>query len=43
MQATGPADALADACAGELHPMARKGLELFDAGRYWHAPRQDYA
>ena len=24
-------------CQGELHPMAIKGFELFNAGRYWHA------
>lgn len=28
---------LLDACAGKLHPMARKGLDLFDARHYWHA------
>lgn len=25
------------ACAGELHPMALKGIELFDQRKYWHA------
>jgi len=25
------------ACQGELHPMAVKGIQLFDEGRYWEA------
>lgn len=25
------------ACQGELHPMAIKGIELFDNGHYWEA------
>lgn len=28
---------LALACLGELHPKALKGIELFDARRYWEA------
>ena len=28
---------LASACEGDLHPMARKGLDLFNTQRYWHA------
>jgi len=28
---------LADACAGQLHPMAVRGIELFDARHYWEA------
>ncbi len=25
------------ACLGELHPMALRGIKLFDERRYWHA------
>jgi hypothetical protein len=25
------------ACQGELHPMAVKGIQLFDERKYWHA------
>src|SRR3990170_2940443 len=28
---------LPGACSGELHPMALKGIELFDAQQYWEA------
>ena len=28
---------LEEACQGTLHPMALKGMHLFDAGDYWHA------
>jgi predicted metal-dependent hydrolase len=30
-------DEITFACQGELHPMALKGIELFDAKEYWHA------
>jgi predicted metal-dependent hydrolase len=30
-------DQIPAACQGELHPMAIKGIELFDAGQYWEA------
>ncbi|NOH10783.1 MAG: DUF309 domain-containing protein [Chloroflexi bacterium] len=28
---------LAEACQGDLHPMAIEGMRLFDAGDFWHA------
>ncbi|MEX1143377.1 MAG: DUF309 domain-containing protein [Anaerolineales bacterium] len=28
---------LPGACRGQLHPMAVKGIELFDSGHYWEA------
>jgi predicted metal-dependent hydrolase len=28
---------LPELCKGELHPMAVKGIELFDEGQYWEA------
>ncbi|MQC26067.1 MAG: DUF309 domain-containing protein [Chloroflexi bacterium] len=31
------AEELQTACEGELHPMAIKGIELFDARHFWHA------
>jgi predicted metal-dependent hydrolase len=30
-------DEILRACQGELHPMAEKGIRLFNAGEFWHA------
>jgi predicted metal-dependent hydrolase len=37
MNKTGPENDLPAACTGDLHPMAVRGFELFDARQYWHA------
>ncbi len=31
------AEQIPSACQGDLHPMAIKGIELFDNGHYWEA------
>ncbi|MDX1437433.1 MAG: DUF309 domain-containing protein [Anaerolineales bacterium] len=31
------ADPVNSSCSGEVHPMAIKGMDLFNEGRYWHA------